>query len=107
VGRPRRRALSARWAQHSSPPGDTSGIPNAVAAVLEWLGWTNVPLLAFNLLPALSLDGGRVLGALLWRVTGSLIKATRYDADRLTILRARARPSCSSCSGASAPRFAP
>ena len=41
----------------ASPIG---GPPAAIGAVLEWLGWTDVILLAFNLLRALPLDGGRV-----------------------------------------------
>jgi Zn-dependent protease/predicted transcriptional regulator len=57
--------------------GYVSGVPDSVSAVLEWLGWTNILLLAFNLIPALPLDGGRVLRAILWRLSGDLIKATR------------------------------
>jgi Zn-dependent protease len=57
--------------------GHVSGLAPALAEVLRWLGWTNLLLLAFNLLPALPLDGGRVLRAALWRGTGSRLRATR------------------------------
>jgi Zn-dependent protease len=57
--------------------GQIGGLPDSVAAVLEWLGWTNVLLLAFNMIPALPLDGGRVFRAVVWRLTGNLLRATR------------------------------
>jgi Zn-dependent protease/CBS domain-containing protein len=52
------------------------GLPSAVDAVTSWLGYTNLILLAFNLLPALPLDGGRVLRAALWQARGDLRWAT-------------------------------
>jgi Peptidase family M50/CBS domain len=48
--------------------------------VLAWVGYVNLILLVFNLLPALPLDGGRVLRALLWGAKDDFACATNVAA---------------------------
>jgi Zn-dependent protease len=47
---------------------------------LSWLLIWNVLLLAFNLVPAFPLDGGRMTRAIVWRVTGEKQRGTRAAA---------------------------
>jgi len=58
-----------------------SGLPGAANGVAAWLGYINLFLLAFNLIPALPLDGGRVLRAALWAGKHDYHWATVVAAD--------------------------
>jgi Zn-dependent protease/CBS domain-containing protein len=55
-------------------------LPSAVDGVAFWLGYVNLFLLVFNMLPALPLDGGRVLRSALWSRRGNFLSATRTAA---------------------------
>jgi Zn-dependent protease len=48
---------------------------------LSWLLLMNILILAFNLVPAFPLDGGRIARALVWRVTGDKARGTRAAAQ--------------------------
>ncbi|MDQ4070402.1 MAG: CBS domain-containing protein, partial [Actinomycetota bacterium] len=60
--------------------GDRLGAPRPIQGVVDYLARINALVLAFNLVPALPLDGGRVLRAWLWRRQRSFPAATRSAA---------------------------
>ncbi len=51
-----------------------------VGAIVGWLGYINLSLGLFNLIPGFPMDGGRILHAILWRVRGDRNAATRNAA---------------------------
>ena len=52
-------------------------LPIAVVAVLEYAGYINIVLAAFNLIPAFPMDGGRVLRGVVWGRNKDVLKSTR------------------------------
>jgi Zn-dependent protease len=53
---------------------------DAALQVLTYLTFINGLLLAFNLIPAFPLDGGRIARAIAWKITGDRNRATRFAA---------------------------
>lgn len=56
---------------------ESAGANPDIARVVFWLGFVNVLLGVFNMLPGAPLDGGRVVKAIRWRIHGDRFRATR------------------------------
>ncbi len=54
--------------------------PSGLLAMVAWLAGVNLLVLAFNLLPAFPMDGGRIARAIAWWRTGDRASATRFAA---------------------------
>jgi Zn-dependent protease/CBS domain-containing protein len=69
-------ALTLGW----SPETQVITPSTPFLAALVWLGYINIVLAIFNMIPGYSMDGGRVLRAIIWRITGNTNRSTRVAA---------------------------
>jgi Zn-dependent protease len=57
-----------------------SSASEQLSALLGYLAYVNILLVAFNMIPGFPLDGGRVLRSVIWKATGDMRRATRIVA---------------------------
>jgi Zn-dependent protease/predicted transcriptional regulator len=58
-----------------------AGSNEFIAAIVYWLGYINLALGIFNLIPGFPLDGGRVLRSLIWWRTSKMQNATKIASN--------------------------
>lgn len=68
-------ALATGWRPELGTPS------SPVWAGLVWLGYINIALAIFNMIPGYPLDGGRVLRSIVWGLTGNIVRSTRIAAS--------------------------
>lgn len=69
------------WLGYSALDGPVTGVTHLVALLLLFSGaWANLLVAGFNLLPSLPLDGGMILEAVIWWITGRRQVGTRVAA---------------------------
>lgn len=59
---------------------DLAASPSPVRESFVWLGYINMLLAAFNMIPGYPLDGGRILRSIIWSVNRNLARATQITA---------------------------